>query len=202
MMKNDEICHFIIKNKDGRFFRKENKKMQFFKKLKNLIVSALLVTALIVPSTVAFAAEDVVQGQEIETPASVQEAIAELQQDQSDERVFSFPETYADISDSVNIAAYRDRNFTGRSAPEPLVLRKSCDTISLIATCAAADTTDVLVFYIIDETHNGDFNTTLPFTANGSTETIACSLPEGQYRVYFTCTSLIEEAIAVFSKWE
>lgn len=202
MMKNDEICHFIIKNKDGRFFRKENKKMQFLKKLKKLVVSASLVVTLSVPSTVAFAAEDVVQGQEIETPASVQEAIAELKQDQSDERVVDFPETYADISDSVNIAAYRDRNFTNRSAPEPLVLRKSCDTISLTATCMEEGVTDTIICHFEDYSYSGTYNFTLPFTADGSVTTIAWPLPEIEGRIYFTCNTPMKEGLAVFSRYE
>lgn len=178
--------------------------MQFLKKLKKLVVSASLVVTLSVPSTVAFAAEDVVQGQEIETPASVQEAIAELKQDQSDERVVDFPETYADISDSVNIAAYRDRNFTGRSAPEPLVLRKSCDTISLTATCAEEGVTDVLTAQIIDLTYDGDFNTSLVFKADGSVTTVACPFPEGEYRVFFLGDPTIvkDNGLAVFSRFE
>ncbi len=178
--------------------------MQFLKKLKKLVVSASLVVTLSVPSTVAFAAEDVVQGQEIETPASVQEAIAELKQDQSDERVVDFPETYADISDSVNIAAYRDRNFTGRSAPEPLVLRKSCDTISFTATCVEEGMVDQLVCHIVDVENENLYDVDLPFVANGSVKTIAWSLPEGQYKVYFTGDASIRklEAIAVFSRFE
>lgn len=201
-MKNDEICHFIIKNKDGRFFRKENKKMQFFKKLKNLIVSALLVTALIVPSTVAFAAEDVVRGQEIETPASVQEAIAELQQDESSDHVFSFPETYNLEPSVVNLAAYRDRNFTNRSAPEPLVLRKSCDTISLTATCMEEGVTDTIICHFEDYSYSGTYNFTLPFTADGSVTTIAWPLPEIEGRIYFTCNTPMKEGLAVFSRYE
>ena len=179
--------------------------MQFLKKLKKLVVSASVVAAvaaLSIPSTVAFAAEDVVRGQEIETPDSVQEAIAELQQDQSDQRLFDFPETYADISDSVNIAAYRDRNFTNRSAPEPLVLRKSCDTISLTATWMEEGVTDTIICHFEDYSYSGTYNFTLPFTADGSVTTIAWPLPEIEGRIYFTCNTPMKEGLVVFSRYE
>lgn len=178
--------------------------MQILKKLKSVILSYFLVVALIVPSTVAFAAEDVVRGQEIETPASVQEAIAELQQDKSSDHVFSFPETYNLEPSVVNLAAYRDRNFTGRSAPEPLVLRKSCDTISLTASCAGENVVDDLTVHIRDNTYGGLYDTDLIFAADGSVTTIARALPEGEYKIYFTGDAAIVklEGIVVFSRFE
>lgn len=178
--------------------------MQFLKKLKQLVVSASLVVALSIPSTVAFAAEDVVRGQEIETPDSVQEAIAELQQDESSERVLGFSEAYNLEPTVVNLAAYRDRNFSARSAPEPLVLRKSCDTISLTASCKEEGVTDVLTAQIIDLTYDGDFNTSLVFRADNSVTTVACSLPAGEYRILFLGDAAIvkDSGLAVFSRFE
>lgn len=182
--------------------------MQLMKKTKTFLLGTFTMLSLVLPSSMALATESTVMPEteirEVETPDFVQEAIYELEQDNSGDRVVYFPETYADISDSVNIAAYRDWHFGGRSAPEPLVLRKSCDTISLTATCTDPNMKDTLVFHIMDITHDGLYDTDLVFTADSSVTTIARRLPEGQYKVFFTGDTAIEkyEAIAVFSRFE
>lgn len=182
--------------------------MQLMKKTKTFLLGTFTMLSLVLPSSMALATESTVMPEteirEVETPDFVQEAIYELQQDNSGDRVVCFPEAYADISDSVNIAAYRDWHFTGRSAPEPLVLQKSCDTISFTATCTEEGSTDQLVCHIVDVTNENLHDVDLPFVANGTVKTIAWSLPAGRYKIYFTGDAAIEkyEAIAVFSRFE
>ena len=96
---------------------------------------------------------------------------------------------------STNIAAYRDWEFTWRSAPEPIVLTEDIDTISMFGTCVGDEIDENVACHIVDLTY-GLYDSILYFPANGSVTTIARELPAGEYRVYFTGDSNIEKEVA------
>ncbi len=192
--------HFLSAHtKMGLSFERSIQMIKVFKNLKKQL--AILLVATFMLSSTAFAAEAESEIREVENSDSVLEIISELEQDESNERVFYFPETYSTV---VPVAAYNDWRFSSRSAKEFLDLDMPCDTISLTATCTEAGATDNLGFYIIDYTHDGAFNTLLPFTADGSVTTIARSLPAGHYAVYFTGDANIQKAkaTAIFAKFD
>lgn len=178
-------------------FSKGATSMKVLKKLKKIIICVAL--SLVLPSTVSLAAET--EPRQIETPDSVFEAVS---QRESDEHVVYFPQAYNLEPSVITIAAYRDWRFTSASAKEFVDLNMACDTISLSATCTEEGVTDELVLYIMDYTHNGDFNTALTFPADGSVTTIACPLPAGHYAAYFIGDPDKQKAnaIALFAKIE
>lgn len=175
--------------------------MKIFRKTKNILLSILTVFCLLSTSTVAMAAE--YQPREIETPDSVLQTISELQQDNSNERVVYFPQAYSSLSDSLDIAGYRDRHFFEASAAEPLSLQMYCDTISMVATCVDENQTDELTLDISDITYGGLYDVCLSFPANGDVRTYEWYLPEGLYEVSVRGHSDIEkkEVYIIFSKF-
>lgn len=178
-------------------FSKGATSMKVLKKLKKIIICVAL--SLVLPSTVSLAAE--AEPRQIETPDSVFEAVS---QSESDEHVIYFPQAYNLEPSVINIAAYNDWRFYGASAKEFIDLNMDCDTISLIATCAEENATDNLSFYIMDYTHDGDFNTVLSFPADGTVTTFALRLPAGQYAGYFIGDPYVKKAqgTAVFTRIE
>ena len=103
-------------------------------------------------------------------------------------------------ANSINIAAFRDWDFTWRSAVEPLVLDMDADTVSFYATCDG-DEVDTLTCIIVDISHNGAYSSSFPFEADGSVTTYAAGFPEGRYKIYFVGDADINKslAMAVFS---
>lgn len=173
--------------------------------LKKIFLSLSFAVVFMLSTTTVFATEldsrqvEPVKPQETETPDSTQEAILELQNGNYEAGVYYLPQAYA--NGPIDIAGYVDADFTNRSAPEPFELQIPCDTISVVATCMEEGETDTIVLHFVDETYGGDYAFSLPFVADGSVTTIAWSLPAIQGEIYFTCSTHIKRATAIFSKF-
>ena len=98
----------------------------------------------------------------------------------SEESKYSTCSTYG----LVDIAAYRDWDFTSKSAPEFVYLSEPCDTISLWATCDGEIDT-AIICEILDMDHGGIYSKTLVFEGDESVKTYFLTLPAGVYKVWF-----------------
>ena len=104
---------------------------------------------------------------------------------------------------SIDIGAYSDQYFYGRSQPEPLCLQLDADTISVCATCEVEGETDNLACHIV-ALDGGTFSATFNFDADGTVTTIPYAFPAGNYKVYFTGSDYVQKhlAIVVFTRIE
>lgn len=112
-----------------------------------------------------------------------------------------FPTTKAQASDYINVSAYEDCDFYGRSAPEPIVLQLDCDAISF---CGLSEgEIDNVTCVIVDITNDGVYSKTFSFDTDGSVTTYESYFPEGRYKVYFVGDPdiLKTNALVVFSKY-
>ena len=83
----------------------------------------------------------------------------------------------------ITIANYEDWDFYGESDPEPVLLQRAADTISLYAECEEGET-DTITFFICDITHNGLYDSSYQIPADGTAYTIVTDFPAGRYIVY------------------
>lgn len=115
----------------------------------------------------------------------------------------NFPHRYSIASTYglVDLAAYRDWDFTSKSAPEFVYLSERCDTISLWATCDGEIDT-AIICEILDMDHGGIYSKTLVFEGDESVKTYLLTLPAGVYKVWFVgdVNILKTKAMVVFTK--
>ena len=147
--------------------------------LSKALLSFGIVASLVLPSSVAYAAE-------VESEAEVNVIEAE---DQIEPNV-SEVKRRSDINDYefIDVALYEDNMpFTSMSAREVIQLDMDCDAITLKATCVGneADTS------LLCEITGSDYSDFIPFTADGSLTTIPLYLPKGLYKIRFYGNSAI-----------
>lgn len=79
---------------------------------------------------------------------------------------------------------YIDRNFYGRSAPEPFYLQLDYDTLYM-SVCSEGDVSDQVTLHIIlAETNTCVYEHI--FTADGHIEKLSFAVPTGRYKIYFS----------------
>ena len=99
---------------------------------------------------------------------------------------------------SSQIASVLFNNFYYTTTQSTLTLSQTCHYVSVNVSCASG--TDTMVLEIVDVTNQGLYNTTLPFTADGLTNTFGAYLPAGVYRVsLFGSNVLHTYGVVVFS---
>lgn len=96
----------------------------------------------------------------------------------------------------IDVAAYRDWNFYGRSTPEYIGLQVAADTVSFYAECESTPDTPELLECVIIGITNTSYSNTFEFYADGTVTTYPYALPTGLYKVYFLGSSTIKKTYA------
>lgn len=116
--------------------------------------------------------------------------------------IVSFLPTTNASAETVHYCKYIDKNFYGRSAPEPITLDLVYDTISIGAISEGG--IDNITCHIDDVSaeHPGIFTYTFDIDTDESVYTFPISFPNGRYKIYFTGNSDIKKTFAcvIFSK--
>ena len=172
------------------------------KNFKKILLSILLTLSIISPSVTVFATTVDTSNEDRSNPIEHALSLGTL------DEVFYFdtqPRAYNSDADYIDVSLYQNWRFYNESRLQPVALQMDCDTITVYATCEDENVVDEdMIFHIVDITHEGLFDTAIPFTADGSYTTCAIALPEGLYNVWFTGNSNIKKSygMGVFSKFQ